>query len=187
MTLENCFRDFSYIINCIIYVDGSNVAYTNQLHNKKPLLCNLINLISYLIESIGFHKEKIYCICDPSLRYHIDKPLEYKQLIEEGLIYEAPKIADEMILSFALKHKFCWIISNDRFREYIDQLPSREWLEERRVPFMIIGDKLSLSPNVAYSKIDLLPVNDGNNHNETITTLEVLERIENNQGKLDLF
>jgi len=171
-----------------VYIDGNNVAYTNFTKDSKPLLSNIINLISHLIEEIGFLRNNIICICDPSLRYHIDKPLEFKMLVKEGIIHEAPKVADEMILNFALKHEFCFIISNDRFKEYIDQLPSKQWLEERRVPFMIIGDNISISPNIDYSKIDLL-LDDGcaSHQEKEITTLTILENIEKSKGELDLY
>ena len=171
-----------------VYIDGNNVAYTNYTKDSNPLLSNIVNLISHLIKEIGFFRNNIICICDPSLRYHIDKPSEFKILVKEGVIHEAPKVADEMILNFALKHKFCFIISNDRFKEYIDQLPSKQWLEERRVPFMIIGENITISPNVDYSKIDLLPDDEGDSHQEKeITTLKVLENIEKIKGELDLY
>ena len=189
MTLISCFKKFDYLIDYQVYIDGNNVAYTNYTYDNKPLLSNIINFISYLIKEIGFHKENIHCICDPSLRYYIDKPSDYKMLVKEGVIHEAPKVADEMILNFALKHEFCFIISNDRFKEYIDQLPSKQWLEERRVPFMIIGHNISISPNVEYNKIDLLPIDDEvvTHQEKEITTLTILENIERSKGELDLY
>ena len=77
----------------------------------------MILLIHYLIKELGFSEENIHCICDPSLRYHIDKQVEFEVLAKEGKIIEAPKIADEMILSFSLKHDFCFIVSNDKFKD----------------------------------------------------------------------
>jgi len=142
MCLEPCFVKFPYLKEYPVYIDGSNVAYSSFNTFKKPLLSNIINLIRYLVQDLKFIKEKIYSICDPTLKYKIDKPIEYKMLFKKGLIIEAPKVADEFILSFALKHEFCFIISNDKFREYINQLPSKQWLEERRISFMIINDKV---------------------------------------------
>jgi len=187
-TLETCFKRFNYLVGYQVYIDGNNVAYTNYTKHSKPLLSNIINVICYLIEEIGFLRNNITCICDPSLRYYIDKPAEFKMLVKEGVIHEAPKVADEMILNFALKHEFCFIISNDRFKEYIDQLPSKEWLEERRIPFMIIRDNVTISPNVEYKKIDLLPDDEGVSHQEKeITTLTILKNIEKSKGQLDLY
>jgi len=93
-----------------------------------------------------------------------------------------------MILSFALKHNFCFIISNDKFREYSEQLPSKKWIEDRRVSFMFIGNEICLSPNIDYKRIDLLPLNeDAIEINNKKTTLEVLNQIEKTEGVLDLY
>ena len=192
MCLEPCFTNFPHLKEFLIYIDGSNIAYTRYNQWNKPVLNDIILLIDYLIEKLGFPKDKIHCICDPSLKYHIDKPIEYKILVKEGLITEASKAADEFILSFALKHEFCFIISNDKFRQYINQLPSKQWLEDRRVSFMFIGDQVCLSPNIEYEKIDVLSLN-GNevkNHNdikEEITTIDVFKLIESSKGEINLF
>ncbi len=146
MCLESCFIDFPEIKNLQIYIDGSNVAFHRINLNEKPSLGDLLGLIEYLIDYIGFKRENIYCICDPTLKYSIDKQIDYKALLKKRVILEAPSVADEMILNFAMKCEFCFILSNDRFRDYVDQLPSKKWLEERRVSFMIIGDQISISP-----------------------------------------
>ncbi len=192
MCLEPCFVKFPYQKEYPVYIDGSNVAYSSFNKWKRPLLSNIISLINYLVEELKFPMEIVYCICDPTLKYKIDKPTEYKILIKEGLIVEAPKVADEFILSFALKREFCFIISNDRFRDYFDQLPSMKWIEERRVSFMIINDDVCLSPNISYEKIDVLPLNEEESNQEVpldseITTLDILNRIEKKKGSLDLF
>ena len=189
MTLELCFIDFPYLLEYPVYIDVNNVVYYRFNKYGKPLLGDILALIDYLIRKIGFSKEKIHCICDPSLKYYIDKPNEFQVLLKESLIIEAPKVADEMILGFVLKYKFCFIISNDRFRDYIEQLPSRQWLEDRRIPFMFMGDDVCLSPNINYSRIDLLPLN-GNKieiEKERTNTLEVLKDIEKSQGEFDLY
>ena len=188
MTLEPCFEDLPYLLEYPVYIDVNNIAYYRFNVYGKPKLSDVLLLIDYLINKIGFPKDYINCICDPSLKYYIDKPNEFIALIKEGLILEAPKVADEMILGFALKHKFCFIISNDRFREYTNQLPSKKWIEERRVSFMFIGDDICLSPNIDYSKIDLLPLNEDNIENvKQITTLDVLSNITNTKGEFNLF
>ena len=192
MCIESCFERFPYLREFNIYIDVNNVAYNRFKRNRKPVLNDLILMLNYLINVQGFKKENIDCICDPGLRFHIDKPVEFEALIKDGVIKEAPKIADEFILSFALKHEFCFIVSNDKFREYIDQLPSKQWIIERRVSFMFIGDDVCLSPNVDYDKIDVLPLSDKINKEieefETkITTLEVLKNIEETEGEFDLY
>ena len=160
MCLSNCFQEFPYLQDYHVYIDVNNVVYFGCDKDKTPKLRNLIELLSLLINDYGFKKEKIHCICDPALRYHIDKRNNFEGLVKEGLIMIAPKVADEFILSFAQNHTFCFIISNDRFKEYIPQLPGKQWIEERRVSFMILDEKVCLSPNIQYSQIDVLPLDD---------------------------
>ena len=54
---------------------------------------------------------------------------------------------------------------------------------------MIIGDTISISPNVEYRKIDLLPIDDevATHIGKEITTLSVMENIEKCNGELDLY
>ncbi len=198
MCLELCFEKFSFLTSFPVYIDGNNVAYSRQNKSEKPSLSDILLLIKYLREKLGFPIDKIYCICDPTLKYYIDKPTEYEALIKEGLIIEAPKVADEFILSFALKLDFCFIISNDRFREYLDQLPSRQWLKDRTISFIIICEKICLSPNISYERINEMAINERihkNKYKKTntqekenqISTLAILKEIENTKGELDLF
>ena len=188
MCLEPCFIKFTYLKEFPVYIDVNNVCYFRMNQFEKPVLADILVLIDYLIKKIGFSKDNIHCICDPSLKYYIDKPVEFRALLKEGLIIEAPKVADEMILSFALKHNFCFIISNDKFREYAEQLPSKNWIEDRRVSFMFIGEEICLSPNIDYKRIDLLPLNeDYMEINNKKTTLGVLDQIEKYKGVLDLY
>ena len=188
MALEPCFVKFPYLLEFPVYIDVNNVSYFRSNQNERPLLSDILSLIDYLIRVIGFPKENIHCICDPALKHYIDKPVEFKELLREGVIIEAPKVADEMILSFALKHNFCFIISNDKFRDYSEQLPSKKWIEDRRVSFMFIGNEICLSPNIDYKGIDLLPLNeDIIEINNKKTTLEVIDQIEETKGVLNLY
>ena len=188
MCLEPCFIKFTYLKEFPVYIDVNNVCYFRMNQFEKPVLADILALIDYLIRKIGFSKDNIHCICDPSLKYYIDKPVEFRALLKEGVILEAPKVADEMILGFALKHNFCFIISNDKFREYIEQFPNRKWIEDRRVSFMFIGNEICLSPNIDYNRIDLLPLNeDATENNSKKTTLKVLAQIEETKGVLDLY
>lgn len=192
MCLESCFAKFSYLKEFPIIIDGDNIAYSRFNKRKKPLLDDIILLINHLVEECMFKKENIFCIVGPSLKYYIDKPTEFKALIKEGIIIESPKYADEFILSFALKHEFCFIISNDKFKQYIHQLPSKQWLEDCRVSFMSIGDQVCLSPNIEYDKINVLLLNSNevNSHNdikEEITTIDVFKLIKSSEGEFDLF
>lgn len=201
MCLSSCFKEYPILKKLHIYIDCNNVVYSRFNQNQCPLLSDIILLIHYLTRELGFSEENIHCICDPSLRYHIDKQVEFEVLVKEGKIIEAPKIADEIILSFALKHKFCFIVSNDKFRDYFEQLPSEKWLEDRRISFMFISNQVCLSPNIDYKEIDLVLLNtDKNIQNENIqsnrkeksynhkkTTLEILDLIESSEGSFNLF
>jgi len=188
MTLEPCFADLPYLLEFPVYIDVNNVVYSRFNKYGEPILSDILLLLDYLINEIGFPKENLYPICDPSLKHYIDKPHELGALIKEGAILEAPKVADEMILGFALKHNFCFIISNDKFREYTDQLPNKKWIQERRVSFMFIEDVVCLSPNIDYSKIDLLPLNENSPEKiNQLTTLDVLNNISETKGELNLF
>lgn len=189
MCLESCFKKFANLKEYDVYIDGSNVAYSRFNQFKKPILSDILLVFNHLIEELGFKKEKIYCICDPSLKYNIDKPNEYKALLRERSFIEAPKIADDFILSFALKHDFCFIISNDKFRKYLEQLPSKKWLIERRISFMIINSEVCLSPTIEYEKLftkENFYSKKIEGSNET-TTLDILNRIDKSEGELDLF
>ena len=188
MCLETVFKEFPHLNEIYIYIDGSNIAYSRYNKLKKPKLSDILLVFDYLIKVLEIDEENIRCICDPTLKYYIDKPIEYKALIKERIITEAPKVADEFILSFALKHEFCFIISNDRFRQYFDQLPSKSWLEERRVSFMIINSEVCLSPNIDYDKIlhNEIPLNQIQESSK-LSALDSLERIEKSVGELDLY
>jgi len=188
MCLEPCFIKFTYLKEFPVYIDVNNVSYFRINKFDKPVLSDILALFDYLLWEIGFPKENIHCICDPSLKYYIDKPVEFRALLKERVIIEAPKVADEMILSFALKHNFCFIISNDKFREYSEQLPSKKWIEDRRVSFMFIGNEICLSPNIDYKRIDILALNEDKMEiNNKKTTLWFLDKIEKIKGALDLF
>ena len=173
-----------HINEFFVYLDGSNIAYSRHNKSKNPKLSDILLVFDYLIKTLEFEKENIRCICDPSLKYYIDKPIEYKVLVEERTIIEAPKVADEFILSFALKHEFCFIVSNDRFRQYIDQLPSKQWLKERRISFMLIDNQVCLSPNINYKECFCL---NKMQESSELTTLDVLNRINKTEGKLELY
>ena len=179
--------------DCPVYIDGSNVAYSRNNDNEKPTLDDITLQLKHLIANLAFDRKNIHCICDPGLKYHIDKPIEYEALVKEGVIIEAPKVADEFILSFALKHDFCFIISNDKFREYTDQLPSQQWLEDRRISFMFVSEEVCLSPNIDYKAIESVPFKKEDpkkikkNIKKEITTLDVLDKIKETSGEFDLF
>ncbi|MFX1569440.1 MAG: hypothetical protein ACFFCV_13845 [Promethearchaeota archaeon] len=186
MCLETSLVKNPYLKDIHVYIDGSNIAYSRFNELQKPVLSDLLLVYDYLVKILKFKQENIHCICDPALKYYIDKPIDYRGLIREGVIIEAPKLADEFILSFALKHDTCFIISNDKFRDYIEQLPSRQWLEERRISFMIINEEVCLSPNIDYTKITDFFLYRQSDSPE-VTTIDILKQIERSEGELNLF
>ena len=187
LCLSNCFNRFPYLKEFHLYIDVNNVAHHGSDGNKAPKLENIIILGEHL-RKLGFAKEKIHYICDPGLKYYTDRRFEFEALIMDGLVVVAPKVADEFILSYALRHDFCFIISNDKFREYLSQLPNKKWIEERRIPFMFIGNEVCLCPNISYEQVDLLPLDTKNcNQDNEESTLNVLEKIKETSGVFDLF
>ena len=159
------------------------MCYANQ---NTPLLKNLVFVFNYLVENLNVLSENIYCICDPNLQFIIDDKKGFHKLTKNGTIFIAPKIADEFILLLAQKFEFCFIISNDKFREYFDQLPNIEWLRQRKVSFMIIRNQVCLSPDIEYETLNNL-IND--EPEESRTTLNVLTEIEKSNlgSEWDLF
>ena len=107
-------------------------------------------------------------------------------MIKNGTIFIAPKTADEFILLLAQRFKFCFIISNDKYRQYFEQLPDKLWLKQRKVSFMIIRNQVCLSPDIEYEALEDLISEEVE---ENRTTLDVLRDIENNKAssKWDLF
>ncbi|KKN16892.1 hypothetical protein LCGC14_0971310 [marine sediment metagenome] len=187
MTLENCFTKFPTLTNLPVIIDVNNVVYQRHNGRNKPVFDDLVKLLKKLDE-IGFDRQQIISICDPLLIRNIDKPTELDKLINQNIVRPAPKNADEFILGYALQHKFCFIISNDKFREYNDQLLSRNWINERRISFMIINGKFCLSPNMDFNK--MLCSNSPSNQTmrpSEISTLDILERLTESEGELNLF
>ncbi len=192
MCLEPIIERLTRIKNIKIILDCNNIAYSRNNKLKPPSLSDILLVYELLKEKLHFKKKDIICICDPALKYRIDKPLEYKVLKKEGILIEAPKVADEFILSYALKYDFCLIISNDKFREYIEQLPNKRWIEDRRISFLLINDEICLSPNIEYSNVPNFPenkekINQFEKIDSQISTLDVLKRIEHTKGEFDLY
>ena len=186
MVLENCFEIFPVLSSFPVIVDVNNIVYERNNGKNKPLLNDLLILLKKLAAK-GFEIKNIFNICDPSLKKYIDKKDIFRKLVNKNRIIAAPsfKKADEFILGFALGFPFCFIISNDLFREYQEQLPSRKWLKERRISFLFIGENVILSPNIDYEIIEKLLKNHISNRNRS--TLDVLYQIEQSEGQFDLF
>jgi len=192
MCLEPIIKKINKNCNIKVILDCNNIAYSRNNQVKSPSVSDILLLYKFLLDELKFKKKDIICICDPALKYRIDKPIEFQALLKERLLIEAPKVADEFILSYGLKYEFCFIISNDKFREYIDQLPYKRWVEDRRISFLFINDQVCLSPNINIEEINKVQPNDvkskkSKENDNQITTLNILEKMEEVKGELDLY
>ena len=83
-------------------------------------------------------------MADASLRHCIDDERTLRKLSKDGVVkLLAARIeADQVILRLS-EETGAMIVSNDLFREW---RPKIEWIDERRIPFSIIQNKVLLHP-----------------------------------------
>lgn len=117
-------------------MDGSNVAHFTE--GNGPRLKNIL-LVLQKLRSEGFEP---LVVADAALRHQIDDKVQYEQMIETGLVHQAPAgtDADYFILSFA-REKDARILTNDRFRDL-----ARKFAQERDrvIRFMIVDGSVVL-------------------------------------------
>jgi len=118
----------------IVLVDGSNVAHSTE--GERPQLANIIAVRRKLADE---GREPIVVV-DASLRHQIDDRAGYEQLVDDGIVRQAPAgtDADYFLLSFA-RELDARIVSNDRFRDRIKQFPESI---DRLVRFMILENEV---------------------------------------------
>ena len=123
-------------ISNVAIVDGSNVAHSTE--GEPPQVANLLIVRDKLVEE-GLEP---IIVADAALRHQIDDTAAYEQMIDEGLVRQAPAgtDADYFILSFARELKAS-IVSNDRFRDRIKQFPEAK---ERVIRYMILNREVVL-------------------------------------------
>jgi hypothetical protein len=90
-------------------------------------------------------KEKGYepiIIVDASLLYEIDDRTQLESLIDEKIVWQVPAetSADYFVIETAERLNGL-VISNDRYQSYLDKYP---WIDERRIPLMIIQGHVEL-------------------------------------------
>lgn len=121
-----------------IVVDGSNVAHMEFSHAGDPRIANIV-AVRKVLEDKGYDP---IVVVDASLRYKIDDPDQLEALMDEQKIRQAPSEteADYFILETAEK-KDAPVVSNDEYDKYQDQHP---WIDERRVPLMIVDGEVEL-------------------------------------------
>jgi len=120
----------------VVLVDGSNVAHSTE--GEAARLANLLAIRAKLREE----GDDPIIVADAALRHQIDEPEAYEQLIEDGLVRQAPAgtDADYFLLSFA-RELDASIVSNDRFRDRIKQFPE---VQDRLIRYMIVRDEVVL-------------------------------------------
>jgi len=120
----------------IVLVDGSNVAHSTE--GEKAKLSSILAVREKMTEE-GFDP---VVVVDAALRHQIDDRAGYEQLVETGIVRQAPAgtDADYFILSFA-RELDARIVSNDRFRDRIAAFPDAA---DRLIRYMIVENEVVL-------------------------------------------
>jgi hypothetical protein len=120
----------------IVLVDGSNVAHSTE--GEQAQLANILAVRQKLTEE-GLEP---VVVVDAALRHQIDDPSGYEQLVDQGVVRQAPAgtDADYFILSFA-RELDARIVSNDRFRDRLKDFPDAA---DRLIRYMIVEHEVVL-------------------------------------------
>jgi hypothetical protein len=124
----------------VAIIDGSNVAYS--VEGQQASLRN-IQLVRDKMIKKGF---KAVVVVDAALRHHVDDVRGYQQMVDTGIIRQAPAgtDADYFILAFA-RELGASIVSNDRFRDREHAFPEAL---ERIIRYMIVDGEVVLEHRV---------------------------------------
>jgi hypothetical protein len=128
----------------LVIVDGSNVAHATE--GEKPRLRN-IQLMQEKLREDGLEP---VVVADAALRHQIDDERQYEQLVDRGVIKQAPAgtDADYFILNFA-RELDASIVSNYRFKDSLGNFPE---LKRRLIRFMIVHGEVVLEKRSARRK-----------------------------------
>lgn len=131
-----------------VIVDGANVAYAERSQDGEPKVANLVAMCEALEEE-GYEPT---VIVDASLRYEVSDPEQLEALLDDYEWQQAPAgtDADYFILETA-KRLDGYVVSNDEFDRWAEEHP---WIEERRVPFMIVRGEVILQMEKLGGKTD---------------------------------
>ena len=119
-----------------VLVDGSNVAHATE--GAEARLEN-IKLVMAKLREEGLEPR---IVADAALRHQIDDKQAYEQLIDDGVVHQAPAgtDADYFILSFA-REMDARILTNDRFRDRVQEFAKER---DRIIRFMIVDGAVVL-------------------------------------------
>ena len=122
----------------MVVIDGANVAYEERSAGGKPKFSNLLKVRRELEEK-GFEP---VILVDASLKYDIDDQEQLENLIRSQQVRQVPAgtDADYFIIQFA-QELDALIVTNDRYKDYAQQYP---WVNDRRLPYMIVKGEVVL-------------------------------------------
>lgn len=116
----------------LIIVDGANIAYIEQTGAGKPKVANL-KAVRRALKGRGYRP---ILIIDASLIHEVDDREGLEDFLDNPDVQQAPSQtdADYFVLETADRLD-AEVVSNDEYDRYKSEYP---WIEERRVPLMIV-------------------------------------------------
>lgn len=122
----------------VAVVDASNVAYAELSEKGQPKVSNIV-AVCQALRGLGYRP---IVIADASLRHVVDDPAQLEGLLDQQDVRQSPSgtQADYFVLQVA-DDLGAVVVSNDDFQEYRDRYA---WIDERRVPLMIVGGEVML-------------------------------------------
>jgi hypothetical protein len=122
-----------------IIIDGSNVAnYGVNVGAKENAKIKNIELVMDGLKGQGLVDIKV--ICDANLRWVIDDPKLFEEMIDNNQVIQVPAKTDADNWFFKYAKEFnAKVVSNDTFKKWVERdIWVRENAESFRVPFMIV-------------------------------------------------
>lgn len=133
-----------------IAIDGSNVAWMggSRENGDQPEIKHIIELREELIKK-GLKDIKIFC--HHQLPSDIDKPRVLRKLINKDIIIRAPKkkeADDNYVLQYAKKKEGYFIVESDQYRNFNNEVYTKDWKDNHRITVQNIGGVLLFEPNI---------------------------------------
>jgi hypothetical protein len=115
-----------------IVVDGANVAHEECTPDGRPMAANIAAVRDKLLAD-GYEP---IIIVDAALHHRIDDPGLLEEMIDAQEVRQAPAGTDaDFFVIKTAEELGAQIVSNDQYKPYRGEYP---WVEERRVPLMVI-------------------------------------------------